>query len=192
MVGYEGTSRLDHILKQTPIPKDFSLLSIDVDGIDYYIWEELREYIPRVVVVEFNPTIPVDVDWVQPKDMSVSQGTSLRAFTRLARTKGYELIATTQWNAFFVPRNLFPLFSIGDNSPEALWDGKEFQTRLFQLFDGTIVIDGCDNLLWHGIKLSPRRMQVLPGFLRKFPGRLNPALHAGLIVAKQVSKWLLP
>ena len=37
-VGFEGRESLDHILAKASIPKEFSLLSIDVDGNDYHIW----------------------------------------------------------------------------------------------------------------------------------------------------------
>jgi hypothetical protein len=187
-VGYERDQRLDVILSRTPIGKDFSVLSLDVDGVDYYIWEALTEYRPRVVVIEFNPSFPVDVDWLQPKDMRLSQGCSLRALTRLASVKGYELVATTKWNAFFVVRELYSKFRLTDNSPEALWDGREFQTRLFQLYDGTLIVDGCDLMLWHDIRITPR-IQVIPPMLREYPGRMNVAVRAVYEIGHRMSKW---
>ncbi|HEV8666996.1 MAG TPA: hypothetical protein VN665_04110, partial [Candidatus Paceibacterota bacterium] len=54
-VEFEGSKRLDALLARTPIPKDFDLLSIDIDGNDYHVWDSLTEYRPRAVLIEFNP-----------------------------------------------------------------------------------------------------------------------------------------
>jgi hypothetical protein len=66
----------------------------------------LERYRPRLVVVEFNATIPNDIDWVQEADPDVHQGSSLAAFVRLGREMGYELVATSDFNAFFVDARL--------------------------------------------------------------------------------------
>ena len=68
-ISFEGEQRLDAVFARTPLPKDFDLLSIDIDGNDYHVWESLVEYWPRVAIVEFNPTIPNDIEFVQPRDM---------------------------------------------------------------------------------------------------------------------------
>ena len=54
---------------QVRLSPDFEFLSIDVDGADYWLWESLRDthWKPRVVVIEFNPTIPNHIDFVQPR-----------------------------------------------------------------------------------------------------------------------------
>src|ERR1043166_1008960 len=88
LVGFGADDSLDTILRQTPVPGDFDLLSIDIDGNDYHVWKALSSYAPKVVCVEFNPTIPTDIDFVQPADPSVNQGASLLALTHLAAEKG--------------------------------------------------------------------------------------------------------
>ena len=45
---------LDEILEECNAPKDIDLISIDVDGPDYYIWEGLVKYRPKIVVIEHN------------------------------------------------------------------------------------------------------------------------------------------
>ncbi len=119
-VGFEGPDRLDAILAQTPIPNDFDLLSIDIDGNDYHVWEALSEYRPKLVVIEFNPTIPNEVDFVQARDASVAQGSSLTALARLAGSRGYRLIHATTVNGFFVDEKYFDQFAIADDSPASL------------------------------------------------------------------------
>jgi hypothetical protein len=165
-IALHGPQSLDTTLAGTPVPKDLDLLSIDIDGNDYHVWDSLRAYRPKVVVIEFNPTIPNSVDFVQSRDPRVNQGSSLSAMIRLALTKGYEPVALTGWNAFFVCAELFPRFGITDNSIGALRPSNPYESKLYQLFDGTLVIDGYRELIWHGVTIRDRDVQVLPRFLR--------------------------
>ena len=69
LVGLTEGDRLHDILSHTPIPHDFDLLSVDIDGADYHLWDSLPPpplgYAPKVVVIEFNPTIPNNILYVQ-------------------------------------------------------------------------------------------------------------------------------
>jgi hypothetical protein len=78
-VGFTPADGLDAILARTSIPREFDVLSIDIDGNDYHVWKAVTAYRPRIVVIEYNPTVPTAVDFVQPADMSINQGTSLSA-----------------------------------------------------------------------------------------------------------------
>lgn len=170
MVDTEGPRSLDNILAGTPVPNRFDLLSIDIDGNDFHVWRSLTHYSPTLVVIEFNPTIPPDVEWVQPADSDRNQGASLRALATLGRSKGYELVAVTDTNAFFVRDELYARFGIVENAPEALFTQTKYLTRVFQLYDGTLIWSGCDRLLWADVPISPERFQLLPRFLRFQPG----------------------
>ena len=117
-VAVAGIKRLDKILNNKPVPKDFDFLSIDIDGDDFYVWKSLVGYQPKVVVVEFNPVCGLD-NYVQP--IGGAGGASLSLLIKLGKVKGYELIATTNLNAFFVRRDLFPKFEIINNSIEELF-----------------------------------------------------------------------
>lgn len=90
---------VDGILASTPVPKDFDIFSLDIDGLDYYVWQALTDYRPRIAIIEFNPTVPNDVVFVQDKDINLNQGCSLLALIKLGKTKGYELVAVTTVNA---------------------------------------------------------------------------------------------
>lgn len=169
----DGPHSIDNILSSTPVPPDLDLISIDVDGADYHIWDSMERYVPRVVLIEYNFTIPPDIDFVQPRDMRLKQGSSILSLTRLARKKGYALVSMTDYNAFFVQEKYFGLFGIGDNSPSRLCVNRRYFTRLFQLYDGTLVLSGYDRLLWHDIELGERRVQALPRFLRVYPPDFN-------------------
>ena len=168
-VGFNKNDGLDKILSNTPVPFDFDLLSIDIDGNDYHVWKAISNYKPKVIVIEFNPTIPTQVRFVQAADPSINQGSSLSSIVELAKEKGYELISTLPFNAFFVRSEYFPLFQIGSNAPDILRFNQEYVTYLFSGFDGQIYLHGSCTLPWHGIKLKESRFQRLPRFLRKYP-----------------------
>jgi hypothetical protein len=175
IICFEGESTLDHVLKSTSIPLDLDLLLIDIDGNDYYVWQSLNIYRPKLVVIEFNPTIPNCVEFVQIKDMSVNHGNSLLALSNLGKQKGYELIATTDYNAFFIDQKYFHLFDIQDNSVSAIHQDIQYLTHVFQLYDGTIAICGNRTLLWHGLEVDfqeiQEMIQILPEELRFFPSK---------------------
>lgn len=167
LVGFEGPDRLDAMLAATTIPQDFDLLSIDIDGADYHVWEAVRDYRPKLVVIEFNPTIPNEVDFVQPRDLRVSQGSSLTALARLARDKGYRLVHATAINGIFVDERYFGRFGIEDDRPEALRTDLNQVTWLFQTYDGRLHLAGSDRLRWHDVPIRLR--QTIPPGLRAFP-----------------------
>ena len=95
---------------------DADLLSIDVDGIDYWIWEKL-EFRPQIVVVEFNPLWEAGTALTVPASEAFTSGArrvpgyfgaSLQAMADLGRRKGYTLVGTNAlgFNAFFIADEL--------------------------------------------------------------------------------------
>ncbi len=98
------------IFQEMGVPREFDLLSLDIDQNTYSLWEGLADYRPRVVVVEYNGALPPDVDWkvhYDPKrcwNGSQNFGASLKAYDNLAQQRGYSLVGCdfTGINAFFV------------------------------------------------------------------------------------------
>lgn len=170
LVETAGEFSLDSILKAAEAPSEPDFLSIDIDGLDWYIWESLSAFSPRLISVEFNPTVPNDIIFIQDNDPTINQGCSLAALIELGHSKSYELVATTAWNAFFVKRELFEKFEIEDNSINAMHDTAHLESRLFQCYDGSLVLVGCKHLLWHDVGITSEDIQVLPKALRKFGG----------------------
>jgi Ni,Fe-hydrogenase III small subunit len=168
-VGFDGPETLDRILEKTPVPIGFDLLSIDIDGNDYHVWKAVQKYLPRIVCIEFNPTIPDDVLFVQPPSPTVQQGASVAALHRLAREKGYEPICITTGNLICVRREWFSLFDIRDNSVAALRRDRSLITYLFCGYDGSVHLAGCRTMPWHQVPYSLRKMQHLPRFLQAYP-----------------------
>jgi hypothetical protein len=169
-VGFTAADGLDAILTNTPIPPDFDFLTVDIDGNDYHVWNAVVKYRPKVVMIEFNPTIPPEVSFIQPADPAASQGNSLTALVELGRKKKYELIAVIGVNAFFATAELFPLFGVKDNRVEALWTNRDCITYFFTGYDGKVFLRGSCKLPWQeGMTFSENQVQVLPGFLRQYP-----------------------
>lgn len=176
MVDYEGPTSIDSILGQTAIPIDFDLISIDIDGNDYHIWDSIIIYKPKMVVIEFNNTIPNDIEFIQEKNVKVNQGNSLLSLTKLAKTKDYELICVTDCNAFYVRKEYFPLFQIKDNSVNALFTGT-IAPRVFQLYDGTLVLTDKLTLYWQrNIEVNEKNLQIIPKIFRFLDDGHYPSL----------------
>jgi hypothetical protein len=167
-VGLTSEDGLHVLLKETPCPRDFDFLSIDIDGNDIYAWLAIREYTSKLVLIEFNPSFPGDVDWRQACDPNIQQGNSLLATVNVARELGYELIAVTQINALFVRLEYFNLFNLVNNSIELLYDNKPYVTSLAQLYDGKLVLLGNRRLMWHRIEIDEDAIQVLPKDLQSY------------------------
>jgi hypothetical protein len=168
-VGFHREDGLDKILKDTPIPTNFDFLCIDIDGNDYHAWQAMEIYKPKCICVEYNPTIPTEVEFVQAADPSVSQGNSLLSLVKLGQSKGYELVCAMMFNAFFVRKEYFPLFEIADNRPELLRKDLSKVTYVFSTYDGAVHIQGFGGLPWHNVKMVESKFQPIPKFLRKFP-----------------------
>jgi len=112
---------VNDLLQANGFRGEVDLLSLDLDGVDYWIWEAIEEITPRVVVLEYQDilgpdracTVPYSPDF-QASCHSTKQmlpnysGASLSAFTKLARRKGYRLIGTNRYgyNAFFIQEGL--------------------------------------------------------------------------------------
>lgn len=169
-VGFGKNDNLDQILSTTPIPYDYDFLSIDIDGNDFHVWKSISKYRPKVIVIEFNPTIPTHIKFVQPADPSINQGASLLSLVELGKEKGYELVSVLPFNAFFVREEYYPLFRMESNTPEVLRTCLDAITYLFSGYDGKMFLHGSCKLPWHDIDLKESKLQHLPKFLRKHPG----------------------
>lgn len=100
-VEVDGSNSLDNILNRHDFPVDIDLMSIDVDGTDHAIWKSLRNYRPRVVIIEFNPTVPPHISMVGRKSGN-HVGAGVLDMLHLGNDKGYDLVACTGVNAIFV------------------------------------------------------------------------------------------
>lgn len=165
-VGWEADDNLDTMLAKTAVPKDFDFLSIDIDGNDAHVWKAVKQYRPKLVLIESNPTASNRIDFVQPPDGNCNLGNSPAAMVRIGKEKGYELISVTGPNLLFVDAKYYGIFGIPDNSLSVMRDETDV-TSLFLGFDGTVMMDGPGDLPWHGGKVKIK--QVFPKILRRYP-----------------------
>lgn len=107
---------IESLFQKYDVPPEFDLLSIDIDGNDYWVWQAITNFHPRVVIIEYNANKGPDVSVTIPYDPTFRwdgsdyQGASLKALESLGRIKGYTLVATDRngVNAFFVLDALVP------------------------------------------------------------------------------------
>lgn len=173
-VGIDKENSLDQILKNYKIPKEFDFLSIDIDGNDYHVWRRLIDYKPKIVCVEFNSSIPSNVEFIQTPSREINHGSSILSLTKLGKDKNYELVAIVGTNAVFVNKKYYKYLNITDNSIDKLRDNLSHVTNLFYGYDGTVFISGNTDLPWHnGIKLKLANIQPLPKYIRRYPPTYN-------------------
>ena len=108
---------INQILKRKNIDKEVDLLSIDIDGNDFWIWKEINIIKPRIVIIEYNSffgpnksaTIKYDpnFNWDHKNNRSY-YGASLKALENLGKKKKYSLIGVDQngVNAFFIRNDI--------------------------------------------------------------------------------------
>ena len=105
---------VNDLLAKYNVPKELDLLSIDIDGNDYWVWKAIEGFSPRMVVIEYNSVHPpteskvIKYDPEHRWDQTNYFGASLLALVKLGRSKGYTLVGCENKgvNAFFVRDNL--------------------------------------------------------------------------------------
>ena len=172
-VNFSGPNNLDEILGSTVIPENFDILSIDIDGCDFYIFESLIKYKPKIVCIEFNHLIPNSVEFVQKKDFKIKQGSSAKSLIKLAGKKDYKLVGSSFSNLFFIDKEYFNLVTEKEVLLEDLIDDHEIKNFIFSSYDGTLHTTKPLKLGWHKIELKNEKIQILPKFLRHFPDDYN-------------------
>lgn len=106
------------LLQQHGYTGEVDLLSVDIDGNDYWVWKALTACTGRVVMLEYNSmfgperavTVPYDPAFSRRDHRFCYYGASLAALTRLSASKGYRLVAVepTGVNAFFLRNDVAP------------------------------------------------------------------------------------
>jgi len=109
---------INDIIASNNISGDIGILSIDIDGNDYWIWDAISVVSPRIVICEYNSvfgcdraiTIPYKEDFERTKAhySNLYFGASLKALYGLAEKKGYNFVGSNKAgaNAFFVRKDV--------------------------------------------------------------------------------------
>jgi hypothetical protein len=112
------SENINNVLEKYNLNGDLDLFSIDIDGIDYWVVENLRPQISKLFVMEYNPTFGHSLEITIPKIKNFNRfklhysgcyyGSSLKAILRLMDRKGYDFLGTNKlnFNAFFALKNI--------------------------------------------------------------------------------------
>jgi hypothetical protein len=108
---------INQLISSNGISGDIALLSVDIDGNDYWVWEAINCINPRIVICEYNSlfgsqakvTIPYDKNFYRKKAhySNLYYGASISALSFLANRKGYSLVGSNSAgnNVFFVRKD---------------------------------------------------------------------------------------
>jgi len=117
VAGFITRDNINTIFKENDFSGEIGLLSIYIDGNDYWIWEAINQVSPVIVICEYSSvlgdvhpiSIPYSDDFERHKAHFSGQyaGASIQALIHLAKIKGYAFIGTGSAgvNAFFVRRD---------------------------------------------------------------------------------------
>jgi hypothetical protein len=115
---FVSAENIDALILEAGFSGPVGILSIDIDGNDYWIWKNIKCVDPAIVICEYNPilgdrypiSVPYDADFTRFKAHSSGLffGCSIEALRRLADRRGYAFIGTNSngINAFFVRNDL--------------------------------------------------------------------------------------
>lgn len=111
---FVSTENINNILKNNNFTGEIGLLSIDVDGNDLWIWREINEVKPIILIIEYNAklgdteslSIKYNPNFIRSSDglNNLIYGASLKALQKISKEKGYALVCVNNNgnNAFFV------------------------------------------------------------------------------------------
>lgn len=127
---------INELFRKYKVPNEFDLLSVDIDGNDYWVCKALQGYKPRVICQDYNglykPPMSVTIEYDPAfvwngNDYATA---SLEAFVRLNKTKGYTLVycECRGVNAFFVRDDIVAGMDVP--SPFELWRPLDIKPRL--------------------------------------------------------------
>ena len=112
-------NNINTIIKKNNIPRKLGLLSLDIDGVDYWILKKLSVLDPSIIICEYNSlfgqkkaiTVPYKNNYIRSNEhfSNLFYGASIRAFIDLLKKRNYFFIGTNSAgnNAFFVKQNIW-------------------------------------------------------------------------------------
>lgn len=111
-------NNINQLFKKNGISGEIGILSVDIDGNDYWVWDAIDSVNPAIVIAEYNArfgstmsvTVPYDPSFVRSKKhfSMIYYGASLQALCGLAQKKGYAFVGCNSAgnNAFYVRRDV--------------------------------------------------------------------------------------
>lgn len=108
---------INELISKNGLSGEIELLSIDIDGNDYWVWDAIEVVSPKVVIIEThtefgdkNIVVPYDPDYMFPGKHPVYHGASVTAMAKLGEKKGYRLVGASDLgiNQIFLRNDLLP------------------------------------------------------------------------------------
>lgn len=108
-------ANVNQLITSNGFKGNIGLLSIDIDGNDYWIWDAIDVVTPDVVIIEthrefglHNIVVPYDANYVYPGKHPMYNGASPTAMVNLAKRKGYRLVGANDlgFNFIFIKNGL--------------------------------------------------------------------------------------
>jgi hypothetical protein len=108
------TDNINQVISENGIEEEIDLLSIDIDGNDYWVWDAIQIVNPRVIVIEYNASFGTNRSITIPYDPAFRRftkhksgwyhGASITALAALGQKKQYHLVCADSngCNVFFV------------------------------------------------------------------------------------------
>ena len=121
---------LDNSNKHVPI--NFDILVMDVDNNDIHLWETIKKYKPKILMVEINNTLLPTEDKVAQYDAEFifgKHGSSIKSMTEVAQKKGYKLICNISCNAIYIDAKYYNLFFKNDYHVEDFYTFEGFNIK---------------------------------------------------------------
>ncbi|UHG89557.1 hypothetical protein [Spirosoma oryzicola] len=141
---------INQLLAENGVSGQIGLLSIDIDGNDYWVWKAIKAVEADIVIAEYNSlfgaeraiTVPYKADFVRTGEhySNLYFGASLTALHDLAAEKGYSFVGCNQAgnNAYFVKNdklNGLPPLSVADGFVAARFRESRSETGLLTLLN---------------------------------------------------------
>lgn len=146
---------INELLSRNGVSGDIGLLSVDIDGNDYWVWQAIDVISPRIVICEYSSQFGPTAEVTTPYDPAfvrdtahfskIYYGASISALCSLAKQKGYSLVAGNSAgnNVFFVRNDL--LGSLKALAPEQVYRRAQF--REFHDEAGNLTFDDFETRL---------------------------------------------
>ena len=163
---------IEDLLDQSGFDHDLGILSIDLDGVDFYILSSIARFKPRILICEFNPvfgptrkvTVPYDKEFQRFNHHYSGQywGASLSAINDVAVGLGYGLVGTNSagHNAFFVRDDLIkPPFH--RTNPEDAFDFPTYRDSRDEKGDLSFIDFSTRQRLIQGLPVLNTETQIL-------------------------------
>ena len=131
----DGPDSLDNILHRVEAPQVIDVLSIDIDSTDLSVWMGVKEHRARCVIIEYNPTIPFDIEFVCPEGRQWGNGAL--SIKRFADSANYALVAITGTNLVFVDRTMATQLALAEVDLDTRHSNNVY--RYFWGMDGTML-----------------------------------------------------